>query len=92
MIFLGIADIMSAGVLGLKVLSLNLPIFLLIIFSSYLIIKNLIYGFNIAAAIDLLAAGVMILSIFTLLPQDFYAITAGVLGIKAVQSIFISLI
>ncbi|HEY4715355.1 MAG TPA: hypothetical protein VIH31_02520 [Candidatus Paceibacterota bacterium] len=92
MIFLGIADIFSAGLLGLKILSVNLPIFLLIIFSGYLIVKNLIFGLYWVSIIDLLAAGLMILSIFFILPEQYYLVIAGVLGIKGFQSIFASLI
>jgi len=92
MIFLGILDIISAGLLGLKILGISLPVFLLIIFSSYLIIKNLIFGLNLASIVDLLAAGVMVLSIFFILPKDFYLIISAILALKGFQSIFISLI
>jgi hypothetical protein len=92
MMYLGIADILSAGFLGLKILGVSLPIFIFALSAGYLIVKNLFFGLNWASAIDLSAAGLMILTIFSSLPGNYYPLISGVLAIKGFQSIFISLI
>ena len=78
--------------MGLKILEINLPVFLLVIFSSYLLIKVLVFSINWAGLIDLAAAGLLVLSIFAILPGQFYSIISALLALKGLQSIIFNLV
>lgn len=88
MIALGILDISAAAMLGLRIFNINIVHWLLIALAIYLLIKVILFPFNIASAVDLFAAVLLIFSIFGLLPQEFPLLIAGVLGMKGIQSIF----
>lgn len=87
MLFLGLADIASALFLIRGVYHWQVPEGVLTVFAAYLIIKAVIFIFDITSIIDLLAGAVLLLSVTTNIPQFVLYGFAAFLGLKGVMTL-----
>lgn len=87
MLFLGLADIAAALFLIRGVYHWQVPEALITLFAAYLIIKAVIFIFDITSIIDLLSGAILLLSITTNIPQFILYGFAGFLGLKGVMTL-----
>ena len=88
MFFLGTADLIAASLLvrGFYSLPLALPEGLIIGFAVYLIVKGVIFIFDIGSVMDIGGGILLILSLYISLPVPIYLFFAILLGIKGAMS------
>ena len=86
--FLGIFDILAAGLLVGAGYHLSMPQGLIITLAVYLILKALIFLTDIGSLFDALGGILLILSLSMALPPLVFFIAAGLVGLKGVMSLF----
>lgn len=87
-LFLGILDLLAAGLLAGTAYHLALPQGLIIGIAIYLILKSLIFLMDIGSLFDIIGGILLILSLFTALPPILLFIFAGLVGLKGLMSLF----
>ena len=86
--FLGIFDILAAGLLVGAGYHLPMPQGLIITIAVYLILKALIFLTDIGSLFDIVAGILLILSLSMSLPPLVFFILAGLVGLKGIMSLF----
>lgn len=86
--FLGLLDLLAAGVL--VGIAYNLPIArgLIISLAVYLLLKSLIFLMDIGSLFDIIGGIILILSLSIALPPLLLFIAAGLVGLKGIMSLF----
>lgn len=88
MLFLGLGDIIAAGLLMSKAHDAVIPQAIVIFFAIYLLLKGLIFLMDIGSLFDLAGGILLILSLSTTLPAVLFLVVACLLGLKGVMSLF----
>ena len=88
--FLGILDILAAGLLVGAAYQLAIPAGLVISFAVYLFLKALLFLLDIGSLFDIIAGILLILSLSLALPQILLFIFAALVGFKGILSLFAS--
>lgn len=86
--FLGVLDLLGAGVLVAVSYSLDIPHGLIITFAVYLILKALVFPKDVGSFFDIAAGVILILSFYMVLPQLVFFVFAGLVGLKGLMSLF----
>ncbi|MFH1780473.1 MAG: hypothetical protein ABH841_00465 [Candidatus Nealsonbacteria bacterium] len=86
--FLGLLDLLSAGLLVCTAYKLPIPQGLIIGAAVYLLLKAVIFLVDIGSLFDIIGGVLLILSLFMILPQILFFIAAGLVGLKGVMSLF----
>ena len=87
--FLGIFDILAAGLLVGAGYHLAMPQGLIIAVAIYLFLKALIFLMDIGSLFDIVAGILLILSLSMTLPPLVFFILAGLVGLKGMMSLFV---
>jgi len=85
---LGLADLTAALLLMSRIFEIETFALISIFFAIYLCIKGFIFIIDIGSALDIVAAILLILNIFFVLPGIILIIVAGLLGLKGLMSLF----
>ncbi|MEK7503653.1 MAG: hypothetical protein AAB577_01580 [Patescibacteria group bacterium] len=88
--FLGVLDLLAAGLLVGTAYNLPLPQGLIISLAVYLILKSLLFLMDIGSLFDIIGGILLILSISMALPPILLYIAAGLVGLKGLMSLFAS--
>ena len=88
--FLGILDILAAGILVAVAYDLAIAQGLIIAFAVYLFLKAIIFLKDIGSLFDVIAAILLVLSFFTAVPQIVFFVFEGLVGLKGLMSLFAS--
>ncbi len=88
--FLGILDILAAGLLVGAAYNLAIPTGLVIGFAVYLFLKALLFLLDIGSFFDVVAGILLILSLSLALPQILLFVFAALVGFKGILSLFAS--
>lgn len=88
MIFLGLADIVSALLLLAQPFNFNASKIVVIVFAAYLFLKALLFLRDIGSLLDIAAAILLVLGLFYVLPPLLLFIVAGLLGFKGLLTLF----
>jgi len=86
--FLGILDILAAGLLAGTAYHLPLAHGLIITVAVYLILKSLLFLMDIGSLFDIIGGILLILSLSMTLPPILLYISAGLVGLKGIMSLF----
>ena len=86
--FLGILDILAAGLLAGSAFQLAIPAGLVIGFAVYLFLKALLFLLDIGSLFDIIGGILLILTLSIALPQVLLFIAAGLVGLKGIMSLF----
>jgi len=87
MAFLGLLDLISVGIL-IATIKVTVPLFLIIIFATYLILKGLIFIKDIASILDIIIGLLLVASLFDLhLAQTPTIIFSAFLALKGLMSL-----
>jgi hypothetical protein len=85
---LGVLDLIITLMLLAIAFKLEVPLGMIIVIPAFLLIKALLFINDIGSAIDICAAIIIILSIFLNIPFMILIIVAGLMGFKAIMSLF----
>lgn len=88
--FLGVLDLLAAGLLAGTAYNLPLAHGLIIAVAVYLILKSLLFLMDIGSLFDLIGGILLILSLYMTLPPILLFIVAGLVGLKGLMSLFAS--
>lgn len=88
MFFLGLADIISALLLLTQPFNFHASKIVIIIFAAYLFLKALLFLRDIGSFLDIVAAILLIASLFYVLPPLLLFIVAGLLALKGILTLF----
>ena len=86
--FLGLLDLLSAGLLAGTAYHLPLPQGLIIGLGVYLILKSILFLMDIGSLFDIAGGVLLILSLSMTLPPILLFVVAGLVGLKGVMSLF----
>lgn len=87
-LFLGLLDLISAGLLAGTAYHLTLPQGLIIGFACYLILKSILFLMDIGSLFDIVGGILLILSLFIALPAPLLFLSAALVGFKGVMTLF----
>lgn len=87
MLFLGLADIISALFLIRGVYHWFIPGEIVTIFAIYLIVKAVIFIFDITSMVDLVSGALLLLSISNNIPELVLYFFAAFLGLKGLMTL-----
>jgi hypothetical protein len=85
---LGLADLTAAFLLMSRVFEIEAPVLVAIFFAFYLLIKGFLFVVDIGSVLDIIAAILLTLNIFFVLPGIILIIVASLLGLKGLMSLF----
>jgi len=88
--FLGILDLLAAGLLAGTAYGLPIAHGLIISIAVYLILKSLLFLMDIGSLFDIIGGILLILSLLMTLPPILLFIVAGLIGLKGIMSLFAS--
>ena len=85
---LGLVDLMAVGLLLTTAYHLTVPHGLVIGVAVYLLLKGLIFIFDIGSWFDIIAGVLLILSLFIVVPPFVLFGAAALVGLKGIFSLF----
>jgi predicted Co/Zn/Cd cation transporter (cation efflux family) len=86
--FLGMLDLTAAAILAGTAYHIPINHGLVVGIAVYLLLKALLFLMDIGSVLDIITAITLILSITMVLPPIFLFIMAGLVGLKAIMSLF----